>query len=161
MDALSENSETGCCPRFDPEPWDEKEVVWEGKLFLKDRVRCFLHVPLNMEKVVVRKMQKIEAADARPPEPLMLSDCVSLWRTDLYIAVTKEIPGTDSVRISGTFLTKVYEGPYKDSGKWYRQMADYVKSKGREAKKLYAFYTTCPRCAKVYGKNYTVLFAKV
>ena len=21
--------ETGCCPRFDPEPWDEKEITWE------------------------------------------------------------------------------------------------------------------------------------
>jgi hypothetical protein len=27
--------------------------------------------------------------------------------------------------------------------------------------KMYFFYTTCPKCAKVYGKNYTVLLAKI
>ena len=26
------DSETGCCPRFDPEPWDEKEHTWQDKL---------------------------------------------------------------------------------------------------------------------------------
>ncbi|MHC4509420.1 MAG: hydrolase [Planctomycetota bacterium] len=26
---------------------------------------------------------------------------------------------------------------------------------------MYFFYTTCPKCAKVYGKNYTVLLAKI
>lgn len=26
---------------------------------------------------------------------------------------------------------------------------------------IYAFYTTCPRCAKVYGHNYVVLLARV
>jgi hypothetical protein len=40
-------------------------------------------------------------------------------------------------------------------------MTKYVQSKGKEPKKLYFFYTTCPRCAKVYGKNYTVLLAAV
>ena len=40
-------------------------------------------------------------------------------------------------------------------------MNDFIKSKGKEAKKLYFFYTTCPKCAKVYGKNYTVLLAQV
>ena len=64
-------------------------------------------------------------------------------------------------RISGTFLTKVFEGPYKDAGKWVKEMKDYVQSKGREIKKMYFFYTTCPSCAKFYGKNYTVILAQV
>ena len=62
MDTLYENSETGCCLRFQPEPWDEKEVTWEDKLFLKDRVRCFLHIPLNFGKVIVRAMEAIKSA---------------------------------------------------------------------------------------------------
>ena len=33
--------------------------------------------------------------------------------------------------------------------------------KAKEKEKIYVFYTTCPKCAKVYGKNYTVLLAKV
>ena len=31
MDKLYENSETGCCPRFDPAPWNENEITWQVK----------------------------------------------------------------------------------------------------------------------------------
>jgi hypothetical protein len=40
-------------------------------------------------------------------------------------------------------------------------MVSYVRSKGKEIKKMYFWYTTCPKCAKVYGKNYTVILAMV
>ena len=161
MDKLYEQSETGCCPRFDPEPWDEKEVTLQDKLFVKDHVRSFLHIPLNFGKVMVKNMERIEAAGALAPEPLMLSDEKSLWGADIYIAVSKEVPGAEMERMSGTFLAKVFEGPYKNAGRWVKEMKAYVKSKGREIKNMYFFYTTCPSCAKVYGKNYTVLLAMV
>jgi len=160
-DKLYEQSETGCCPRFNPEPWDEKEVTFEDRLFLKDHVRSFLHIPLNMGRVMVGNMERIQDADALTPEPLMLSDDKSLWGSDIYIAVSKEVPGAEMTRVSGTFLTKVFEGSYSNTGKWVREMKAYVESKGKELKNLYFFYTTCPSCAKVYGKNYTVLLAAV
>lgn len=160
-DKLYEQSETGCCPRFNPEPWDEKEVTFEDRLFLKDHVRSFLHIPLNMGRVMVGNMERIQDADALAPEPLMLSDEKSLWGSDIYIAVSKEVPGAEMTRVSGTFLTKVFEGPYSNTGKWVKEMKAHVKSKGKEFKCLYYFYTTCPSCAKAYGKNYTVLLAAV
>jgi len=40
-------------------------------------------------------------------------------------------------------------------------MQNYVKSKNKDLKKLYFYYTTCPKCAKIYGKNYVVLLAQV
>jgi len=161
MDKLYENSETGCCPRFNPQPWDEKEVVFKDRLFIKDRVTSFFHIPLNFGKVMVRNMEKISQSGVLAPEPLMLVDENSLWGADVYIAVSKAIPGAEMAKVSGTFLTKVFEGPYKDAGKWAAQMKDYVKSKARDLKKLYFFYTTCPKCAKFYGKNYTVILAQV
>lgn len=161
MDKLYEDSETGCCPRFNPEPWDEKEVIFQDKLFVKDHVRSFFHIPLNFGKVMVRNMEKIQAADALVPEPVMLSDEKSLWGADIYIAVAKDVPDSEMARISGTFLTKVFEGPYKNVGQWVKEMKSYVKSKAREIKKMYFFYTTCPKCAEFYGKNYTVILAKV
>lgn len=161
MSKLYEQSETGCCPRFNPEPWEEKEVTWQDKLFLKDHVRSFLHIPLNLGKMMVKNMERINAAGALAPEPLMLSDEKSLWGADIYIAVSKEVPGAKTERISGTFLSKVFEGSYKNAGKWVKEMQAYAKSKGKQIKKLYFFYTTCPACAKVYGKNYTVILAQV
>jgi len=91
----------------------------------------------------------------------MLTDEKSLWGADLYIDVAKEVPGAQMAMLSGTYLTKVFEGPYKNAGKWAKEMEVYVKSKGRELKKLYFSYTTCPNCARAYGKNYVVLFAQI
>lgn len=63
--------------------------------------------------------------------------------------------------ISGMFLTKVFEGPYKNVGEWMKEMREYVLQKDKELKMMYAYYTTCPKCAKKYGKNYVVLLAQV
>lgn len=153
--------ETGCCPRFNPEPWQEKEVTWQDRLFLKDSVRTFLHIPLNFGKVMLKNMKRIEEANALAPQPLMLTDDKSLWRTDIYIAVGKEVPGAEMVRMSGTFLTRVFEGPFKDAGKWMREMRAYVQAQGKASGKLYLSYTTCPSCAKAYGKNYVIALARV
>lgn len=161
MDKHDEQSQTDCCPRFNPEPWDEKEITFQDKLFVKDHVRSFLHIPLNFGTVMVRNMERIRRAAAEVPMPVVLSDERSLWGADLYIAVSKEVPGAKTARITGIFLTKVFEGPYKDAGKWAQEMKAYVKSKNKKMEKMYFFYTTCPKCAKIYGKNYTVILAKV
>jgi hypothetical protein len=110
---------------------------------------------------MVRNMEKIQKAGASAKETIVLSDEKSMWGSNVYIAVEKDFPGSDSVRISGTFLTKVFEGPYKDTGKWMREMNAFVTLKGKTAKKTYLFYTTCPKCARVYGKNYVVILAEV
>ncbi|GAI25130.1 unnamed protein product, partial [marine sediment metagenome] len=57
MNKVDEQSETGCCPRFNPKPWDEKEISWEDNLFIKDHVRSFLHIPLGFGKVMVKNME--------------------------------------------------------------------------------------------------------
>lgn len=161
MDKLYADSETGCCPRFNPEPWQEKKITWEDKLFVRDRVKSIFHIPINFGRVMVRNMEKVAAADALAPEPVMLADENSLWGADVYIAVQKEVPDAQMQKISGTYLTKVFEGPYKNARHWCRQMTQYVKEKGEQYKKLYFFYTTCPKCAKAYGKNYVVLLAEI
>ena len=154
-------SETGCCPRFDPKPWDEKELTWNNKLFVKDKTFAFLHIPLNLEKVIGRMWNKVKKANAVSEEFLMLAYDPSPWTNEQYIAVSKEVPEMENVGISGTFLTKVFEGPYKDARKWVTEMKNYVESKGKHMEKLYFFYTTCPKCAEVYGKNYVVGFAQI
>jgi len=153
--------ETGCCPRFDPEPWDGKMVTWENKLFVKDHILSIFHIPLNIDKVMVKNSDMIRGAGASDPDNIGLFDENSLFGTDLYIAVTKELPGAKMERISGTFLMKAFEGDYKSMGTWIREMHAFVKSKGKKMKKLYFWYTTCPACAKYYGKNYVVLVAQV
>ncbi len=152
---------TGCCPPFDPTLWDDKEIVWKDKPFLKEHVRALFHVPLGLGRTVTRAMEKIAGAGAAPPTGMMLADDSSPWGSDLYLDVTRPVPDADMASLSGTFLTKVFEGPFRDAGKWASEMKRYVESRGKRISKLYFDYTTCPACAKAYGKNYVVLFAKV
>lgn len=156
------NSDTvECCPRFDPGPWDGKELSWKDRKFVKDRVRSFLHIPLNFGLVMKRNVQRIEAAGAEPGEMIVLSDENSLWGADVYISVSKDVPNANNVTISGTFLSKVFEGPYQHVHKWIEEMKGFVTSRGKGIRKLYCYYTTCPKCAKKYGKNYVVILAQV
>jgi len=152
---------TGCCEPFNPAPWQDKEITWKDKTFVKDHITSFLHIPLNFGAKVVKNIKLIEAAGAQAPHQLMLTDENSLWGADIYIDVTKNVPGAQMTTLSGTFLTKVFEGPYQNAGKWAKEMGEYVKSQGKELKKMYFSYTTCPKCVKAYGKNYVVLFAQI
>jgi len=152
---------TGCCEPFNPDSWQDKEIIWTNKIFVKDQVTSLFHIPVNMGKKIVKNMELIEKANAKAPYQLMLCDEKSMWACNIYIDVAKDVPGAEMATLSGTFLTKVFEGPYQNVGKWAKEMEGYVKNKGRELKKIYFFYTTCPKCAKVYGKNYVVLFAQV
>jgi len=153
-------SETGCCPRFDPAPWDGVDQVFADRLFVRDTVRAFLHIPLNFGAVMRRNMARIEAAGAHG-DAVVLSDERSLWHSDVYIGVDQEVPGADMQRLSGTFLSRVFEGPYSHTGRWMRELVAYATSRGVTPKKLWTYYTTCPGCAKVYGKNYVVLLGEV
>ncbi len=150
-----------CCPRFDPAPWDEKELVWENKRFVKDRVTSFFHIPLNFGAVMKRNAGRIEAVDAHPETMVVLSDENSLWGADVYIQVTKAVPGVETATISGTYLSKVFEGPYRNMRKWTEEMRTFVRNREKHLQKMYFFYTTCPKCAKKYGKNYVAILAQV
>jgi hypothetical protein len=152
---------TSCCPPFDPTQWDEKEIVWDNKLFVTDHILSFYHIPLTLNGKAAKNIKLILKAQADVPDYLMLVDENSKWGADIYIEVSKDVPRAKMTSLSGTFLTKVFEGPYKNIGIWAKDMDDYVKSKDKTINKLYYFYTTCPKCAKAYGKNYVVLFAQV
>ncbi len=152
---------TQCCPPFDPAPWDEKTLEWKNKKFIKSSVFTFFYMPIGFGALMKKLMKKVEKADAKMADQVCLSDCTSKWNMDIYLAVDKEIPETENVTLSGKFFCKVYEGPFKDTGKWCNDFELLAKNKGLNLKKLYLWYTTCPKCAKVYGKNYTVLFGQV
>ncbi|HKU42669.1 MAG TPA: hydrolase [Polyangiales bacterium] len=152
---------TGCCPPFDPAPYRDLEITWREELFVKESALCFFYVPLNLGARVAKAQARIAAAGASPDQPLMLAHQPSPWRNDLYIRVTKPVAGAEMVTLPGTYLTRVYEGPYSRVPQWAADMTHFVQQSGRELERLYFAYTTCPACAKAYGKNYVVAFAKV
>ena len=155
------NAEKECCPKFDPAPWQERRVALDGKKFVRDRVRSFLRIPLNFGAVMARNMAAIQAAGAEPPNMIVLSDENSLWGADVYLEVSQDVPGLRMATISGTFLAQAYEGPYRDIPKWIADLKRRIADKGKTLRRLLFFYTTCPKCARKYGRNYVVLFGQI
>ncbi len=155
------DGETDCCLKFNPKKWDKKKVVWKGKLFVKDKVFTFFHIPLNFGSVMKRNMKKIKDANATLKDTIVLSDEGSLFHSNIYISTKRAIPGVHDVKVTGTFLTKSFEGPYKNMKKWTKEMEEYVKLEKQKLKHMYFYYATCPKCAKKSGKNYVVLFAEI
>jgi hypothetical protein len=157
------NEEKICCPQFDPTSWDNKEIVWTDKMFIKEKTCSFFYMPLNMGSMMKRVMDRVEKAEATPETKdwVMLSKDISPWKCEHYLAVNKEVPNGENVRMSGTFLTKVFEGPFKEAGKWHKEMQKLAKEKGVGVDKIYLYYTTCPKCAKKWGKNYVVGFLQI
>ena len=153
---------TGCCPRFKVEGWDAQELHFKDKLFVKASNRSLFHIPLDLGSVFPKTFAAIKQADAQiADQVIVLSRDPSAWRGEHLFAVTKEVHGQEMIRLSGDFVTKVFEGPYRNAPKWEKQMNEFVHSQGRQTKKTYFFYTTCPKCAKQYGKNYVVAVAEV
>ncbi len=156
---MNQNQE--CCPRFDPTLWDNKVFEWDNKKFIKDKVFTLFFMPVNFGSVITKMTKKVESAGAKFLDGLCLSDHTSKWNMDLYLAVDREIPEAENVILSGKFLSKVYEGNFKETGKWCKDFENYAKDKGFEIKKQYMWYTTCPKCAKKYGKNYVVIVGEI
>lgn len=157
------NDPTICCPEFNPEIWDEKTHIWKDKLFIKDSVIQFMHIPLNMGKIITKMFSKIETVGARPDNNdfLMLCYDPSPWKSEINMTITKEIPGANNIKISGTFLSKTFDGQYNEVPKWMKEMEIYAKNNNKEIIKQYVHYAYCPKCAKKYGHNWAIIFAEI
>jgi hypothetical protein len=148
-----------CCPEFEPTLWDDKLTEWNNKKFIKDKVYTLFYMPLNFGSVMNRLNKKVSQANANMPDWLCLSDHTSMWNMDIYLAVDKDIKDANNTTLSGKVYSKVYEGSYNETGKWMKDFVSITKSKGYQTKKTFMWYTTCPKCAKKYGKNYVVVIA--
>ncbi|MFA5141798.1 MAG: hydrolase [Candidatus Woesearchaeota archaeon] len=150
-----------CCLKFNPKPWDGKMFTWKNKRFIKDNVFTLFYMPINFGSVITKMIKKVENAKARTPDDVCLSDHTSMFNMNLYVAVNKEIPNAKNTTLSGKFMSKVYEGPFKNTGKWMEDFTKYAKTKKHDIKRMFMWYTTCPKCAKKYGKNYVVVIGKI
>lgn len=150
-----------CCPRFNPGPWNNKEFEWHNKKFVKTSVKTAFFVPLNFGSVMKMVDAKVRKAGANFVDNMGLSEHTSKWNMNLYSAVDKEVKGLENITISGKFYSKVYEGDFKETGNWAKDFEKTLAEKNIKTKKLYMWYTTCPKCAKKYGENYTVFVGQI
>ena len=137
---LISDSETGCCPPFDPAPWDRKVITWKNRLFLHDRVLCLFHFPLNFGQTIVRDISLIAQQGVLPKRQIMLTDENSPWISHVYLEVTKPIENAPIVRLAGTYLTVVGEGSFSNIKTWLQDMDMFAASQKKTIKKIYYYF---------------------
>jgi hypothetical protein len=162
---MSDRDPNECCPKFDPTPWDNVTHEWKDKLFIKDTMPVFFHIPLPflISKLMTKMWKMVEDAGAAPEMNnfICMATDPSPWKTEYYMAVTKEVPNAENVKLSGTFISKVFDGPYNSVPKYMKEMDAMLETQGKKAKRYFFHYTACPKCAKKWGHNYIVAFAEV
>lgn len=162
MTYLEENT-TGCCPVFNVDWRQDATITLTDQKFIVWTTWNFMYVPLNMKQMMWRIWKDIQEADASPDQShrMMLSHDLSPRKSKHYFSVTKDIPWAETVTLPWTYITKVFEWPYKNMRWRMQEMKQHIEWREKQIEKIFAFYTTCPVCAKKYGKNYVVLLAKV
>ncbi len=159
------NQSDECCPKFNPENWDETTLNWENKLFIKESIPAFFHIPLPtmIGKKVTKMYKLVVASEAGPPkeEFLLMFRDPTPFRSELYMSVTKAVEGAENTSLTGEFEAKVFDGPYSAAPKFVKVMQTYLAGKAKKAKDYFIHYAYCPNCVKKYGHNYAILFAEV
>lgn len=150
-----------CCPKFNPDLWEDKVFRWDQKPFIKAKVRTLFYIPLNFGPVMRKLDKKIQYADGEIVDNLCLSYHHSMWTMDVLLAVDKPIKDEDNVILDGEFFSKVYEGEYSESRIWSRDFKDEVNRRGMKVSKMYLWYTACPKCARKYGHNYVAIIGRI
>jgi len=155
-----------CCPKFNPEKWDQKTFNWAAKPFIKETLPTLFHMPFPpmIGKKVGRMCKMAEGAhqaEANSEDVLLLFRDPSAFKSEIYLSVAGPVPGADNVTISGTFIGKVFAGPYNAVPKFIQEMNAYLAGQGKTAKDYYIHYAYCPKCAAKYGDNHMILFAQI
>ncbi|MDY6958557.1 MAG: hydrolase [Halobacteriota archaeon] len=159
-------NEDECCPKFDAERWDKRTFNWEDKPFIKESIPTFLHTPFPpMIWWKLNKMWKMaEEAEATLPnkeEILVLFNDPNAFKSEIYLSVAKEVDEAKNSKISGDFVSKVFDGPYNAIPRFISEMNEYLSGENKTAKDYYVHYAYCQKCAKKFGHNYMILFAEV
>lgn len=155
-----------CCPRFSPEKWDKKRHEWKDKPFIMESIPTFLHIPFppmigkKAGKMTCLK-EEAKMTEANKEDALFLFRDPSAFRSELYLSTTGAVPQANNVAISGKFVSRVFDGNYNAIPKFMKQMDTWLSTEGMKARDYYVHYAYCPKCAKKFGANYMILFAKV
>ena len=155
-----------CCPKFETEKWDKKTFSWNNKLFIKETLPTFLHIPFP--PMIGKRITKMDAlarrADATSPDPkeaLILFRDPSAFKSEIYYSVTKAVGGATNTTLSGTYEAMVFDGGYNNIPQHIQEMEKYLGGKQEKATDYLVHYAYCPKCTKKYGHNYMILFAHV
>ena len=155
-----------CCQKFEPKRWDNKTFTWDDKRFIKESIPTIFHMPFpkSIGKKVTKMMALAEKWDSLSDdklEDLLLFNDPTAFKSDMYLSVSESIPNAHNVELSGTFISKVYDGAYNKIPKFMKQMENHLRAQDKKVKDYYIHYAYCPKCSKEFGHNYMAIFAEI
>jgi len=150
-----------CCPRLRPKDFDRRAFEWKDKPFYQTKYRSFFHIPLTYNSAVKNAIALLKGKKLAADPMLVLSGEETMFYSTLLVEMNKDDRRLPVRRLSGRYVSMIFQGKYSDTSKWIRTIVDYCNTEGRPAKELYFFYATCPKCAEYYGSAQVVIFAKV
>jgi hypothetical protein len=154
-----------CCPKFKPELWDNITHWWNNKLFLKDAVPELFHIPLpgTYKHAITRMWNQADHCGAAPNKEdfLLLAHDPSSFKGELYMSITRDIPGANVVKLTGAFFSRVFHGGYGDVPRFLKEMTHSLAANKMRSAKDYVFFPYCPECSKKYGESYVVIISEI
>ena len=88
-------------------------------------------------KKITKMWKLIKAAKAEPSNKkdwLVLFHDPHAFKSEIFMSATKKVPNANNTPISGTFISKVFDGPYNAVPKFIKQMNSYLEKKNKKAK---------------------------
>lgn len=155
-----------CCPKFSPEKWDNITHNWVNKLFIKESIPTFFHIPfppmIGKKAALLTKLKEdARLTEANKEDVLFLFHDTSAFKSEMLLSVTAQVPNANNVNLTGKFFSKVYAGGYNAIPTFIKDMEKHLAAINLKAKDYYIHYAYCPKCAKKVGANYMILFAEV
>jgi hypothetical protein len=154
-----------CCPVFDADRWNEQICTWENKQFIRGTIPQMLHLIFpGLFSRLKRKLwkQAVEASAEPDSEDFMiLTHDLSAWKGEVFMPVTRTVPGADNVTISGTYFTKVFNGSVIMLPQYMNEMDILLSRKDKLAKRYFFSSSACPFCERKYAANSIVAFAEI
>ena len=146
--------------KFNAALWDENIFEWKRKNLSKTRYLQFF-TPEIFGSVLKKPDKQIRNKNAVIPDNTGISDHTLKLNMDIYIAVDKEIPGGQNTTMSGTFVSKFTKDHPVIPKSGTKISLRVAKLRDIKTDKIFMWFTTCPKCAKKYGKNYVVFWLKL
>ena len=130
-------------------------------MFVTGKVTTFLQRPINFEST--RRMLKHQAKteNARTLENMALCEHVSEWKMRLYLAVDKDIYVKNSMKMTGTYYSKVFEGDISNVRKCSNYFDDIIYHKGANESRVYIWYISNKMYKTRDNKNYLVFITRI
>jgi hypothetical protein len=152
-----------CCEDIDLSKWKLRRIVWKRKPFYVVRHGSFFHIPIGFGKAIIGGLEIVKKKYYTPSPEFVLSKETGWFSAKMMFPVNKASTSDPNIEeLTGTFVTRGFQGSYSQMGNFIRVFNEQVKQKfGKKPSELYFWYANCPKCAPKQGGPKIIIFGRI